>query len=260
MNKAIKCLFLGQSGIWLNFNSLDILIDPYIFNSVCDKYGFVFDRQVQFPHVAVSLAKADYIFLTHDHLDHADPESIGHIYNLNPKIQIFCPEKTWKILKKIRVPNKSFHVLQEKSVYLNQSLKLNVIPAAHTKLKYNRSGNLPNVGYLFEYHKQFIYHSGDTIPHPEIISAVTSIGKPDIAFLPCNERNYYREMMGIVGNMSVREMFQFAEDIKAKRVCPIHWDMFKFNSVFPEEIKLLHSLLKSSVNLTIPEHGVYYDI
>ena len=49
--------------------------------------------------------------------------------------------------------------------------------------------------------------------------------------------------------MSVREAFQYAEEIGARTVIPIHWDMFEPNSVLPEEIELLYAKLQPDFRL-----------
>lgn len=252
--------FLGQSGILLQLAGLQIIIDPYLFDSVFEKYGPKFKRQFILPLESINFSKIDYVFITHAHLDHADPASIDKLVRSNPNIHIICPESVYSVLKKNKNIRKQLNVLESNILKLNDTLKVNIIPAAHLELSFTKNGIPENVGYLFQSFNKIIYHSGDTIPHSEIISAISSIGCPDLAFLPCNERNYYREKLGIVGNMSIREMFQFAMDIGAKRICPIHWDMFALNSAFPEEIRLLHKLLNHQINLTIPEHGCWYQI
>ncbi|MNL04093.1 hypothetical protein D3C87_1246520 [compost metagenome] len=70
-----------------------------------------------------------------------------------------------------------------------------------------------------------------------------ALGRIDVAILPVNERNFFKERQGIIGNMSIREAFGLAEEIGAKHVLPMHWDMFAPNSVFEEEIRLVYELL-----------------
>ena len=98
------------------------------------------------------------------------------------------------------------------------------------------------------------------MPHPDVVAAVNSEGYPDVAFLPCNERNIYRERAGIVGNMSVREMLAFAAELRAKRIVALHWDMFRPNSVLPEEINLVARFEAPNLPLLIPRCGMCYDM
>ena len=48
---------------------------------------------------------------------------------------------------------------------------------------------------------------------------------------------FFRARRGIIGNLSVHEAFQFAEEIAVKQLVPVHWDMFAANAVDPEEIR-----------------------
>ena len=77
----------------------------------------------------------------------------------------------------------------------------------------------------------------------------------DVAFIPVNEQNYFRARRGIIGNMSVREAFQFAEEIGARSVVPTHWDMFAANQVYQEEIELLYRLLRPGFKLIMNPDG-----
>ena len=70
-----------------------------------------------------------------------------------------------------------------------------------------------------------------------------------------NERNYYREKRGIIGNLTVREALGFAQEIDAKQVIPIHWDMFSLNNALPEEIELLRSKIAPRLQVRILSCG-----
>ena len=71
--------------------------------------------------------------------------------------------------------------------------------------------------------------------------------------LPINEHNYFKEKIGIIGNMGIRDAFQFAELLRTDQLIPIHWDLFKCNSVYKEEIILLYNLLKPNFKLNLIE-------
>ena len=71
--------------------------------------------------------------------------------------------------------------------------------------------------------------------------------------LPINEHNYFREKIGIIGNMGIRDAFNFAESLRTDQLIPIHWDLFKCNSVYKEEIILFYNLLKPNFKLNLIE-------
>ena len=62
---------------------------------------------------------------------------------------------------------------------------------------------------------------------PEVIEAVSKYAPIDVGLIPVNEINYYRNQEDIIGNMSIREAFQFSEDIGVKLLISTHWDMFE---------------------------------
>ena len=71
----------------------------------------------------------------------------------------------------------------------------------------------------------------------------------EVAFLPMNERNYFRDRRGIIGNMTIREAFGLVNEIGVNVLVPTHWDMFEPNAVPREEIELLYALLKPACEL-----------
>jgi L-ascorbate metabolism protein UlaG (beta-lactamase superfamily) len=199
--------------------------------------------------------KIDFVFITHGHLDHCDPVSLNLIVDKNSDVTIFGPNSISSILSGFEKLKRRFIPISANEIGLTDGLMVNVIPAAHTEIVLDGNGFYECVGYVFKTSHTCVYHSGDTIPHSDIVATLSSLAPFDIVFLPCNERNYYRERDGIVGNMSVREIFQFAVEINARTVCPIHWDMFHTNSTFPEEIELVYRLSNLPFKMKMPTLG-----
>jgi L-ascorbate 6-phosphate lactonase len=252
--------FLGQSGVLIRCDGKCIAIDPYLSDAVAKSFGSHLFRKTQPQLELIKSLIIDYVFVTHDHLDHCDPESLLILLEQNPQILIYGPESVHEKLAHHKILLNKLIVISDKKLPLFENTIVHIIPAAHTTLKYNSMGLSECMGYIFEFSKKTIYHAGDTIPNFDTINSVKAFGAVDIAFLPCNERNFYRESQGIIGNMTIREMFQFAKDINARKICPIHWDMFDLNSVFPMEIKMLYDLLNEKTPMIIPEYREVYKI
>ena len=96
-----------------------------------------------------------------------------------------------------------------------------------------------------------IYHSGDCSVHSEIVDILRELSPIDIAFLPVNECNYYRDRQGIIGNMSIRDAFNLVSELGVKKMVPIHYDMFEPNCVYIEEIKIVYEKTLSKFELII---------
>ena len=242
---------LGQSGIKIHFDTITVLVDPYLSNSVQNNVDKNLIREIPIPILPNELTNINYIFITHDHLDHCDPETLTQIHLKSKNTFFIGPKKVVDILNLSGINSSNLILACEDWVEINPFLRWKAIPAAHPKIERDEDGNLDCVGYLLEYLKELIYIAGDTFVNQEIINIIKSFGKVNTAFLPVNEHNYFRSKMGILGNMSVREAFQFAEEICAQQVVVVHCDMFAVNNVFPEEIELIHSKLKSNFRLLI---------
>ena len=115
------------------------------------------------------------------------------------------------------------------------------MPSAHPIVKEDKP--LDCVGYLMKFANIKVYHAGDTSLSAEVIESVKKFGRVDIGMIPVNEKNYMRDKAGIIGNMTVREAFYFAETLGVRTLFPTHWDMFEINQVYKEEIELLYSKL-----------------
>jgi L-ascorbate metabolism protein UlaG (beta-lactamase superfamily)/glycosyltransferase involved in cell wall biosynthesis len=242
---------LGQSGVKLLFDNITVLVDPYLSNSVQENIDSNLIREIPIPILPGEIGNIDFIFITHDHLDHCDPETLTQIYLKSSKTSFIGPKRVIDVLSLNGINNSNLILASEDWVDINPTLRWKAIPAAHPKIQRDQNGNLDTVGYLIEYLEEFIYFAGDTFVNQEIINIIKSIGKINTAFLPVNEHNFFRSKMGILGNMSVREAFQFADEIDAKQVVPVHWDMFSVNNVFPDEIELIFSKLKYNFSLLI---------
>lgn len=254
--------FLGQSGWKVQFPQLNIYIDPYLSNSVQELESNDLKRLRPIPIDPECVNDADYVLITHLHIDHCDPHSIPEISKASPSAKFMGPLSVIDQLVEWGISRERTLVAPEIWFSLDPyRLKVRAVPAAHPKIERDFNGNLKCVGFLLEFDGKRIYFAGDTCVEQEIIDSVAADGPINTAVLPVNEQNYYRARRGILGNMSVREAFQFAKDVGAKTLVPVHWDMFEANSVFPDEIRLLHSLINPGFALSFnPNHFNLGDI
>jgi len=249
--------FLGQVGVFLESHGYRLLLDPYLSDSVGEQFGSDLSRRSPLPFTPAEAPACDALLLTHAHLDHTDPATLGPLLEAQPKLRVFAPYESRQILCELGFDRAEPPPLRWTEIAPDLSIR--AVPSAHTELHRNAEGELRDVGYLLRAGHRTLYHAGDTIPHPEIFEALQG-ESIDIALLPVNERNFYREAQGIIGNMTLREAFQMAADLQVLSLIPTHWDMFAPNSVFPEEIELLHTLLKPPFQLKILRSGESIEI
>ena len=251
---------LGQVGYLFDFSGYRILVDPYLTDSVAEQFGEDLRRRVAPTLPADACTGVSIVMLSHAHLDHTDPESLAAVLKASSGFDVIAPYECLPILKKIGVDEKRIRTANAGDVFrLTEDLTITVVPAAHVQLERDEQGRCRYLGFHIQYGETGIYHAGDTIPHPEIFAALAG-RKIRFAFLPVNERNFFRDAAGIVGNMTIREAFAFAEAIQAQTLIPTHWDLFSPNGTFTWEVESLHAALRPAFALRFLPCGARYQL
>jgi L-ascorbate 6-phosphate lactonase len=229
--------WLGQSGVVIRTGDTTVVVDPYLTDSVGDQFGPELRRLVPVPVPPELLAPVTAVVVTHEHLDHLDPGTLAPIAAANPACTFYCPNWLCGRLSQV-IGRKAQALIEGRWQPLGASISIQAIPAAHPVVERDADGALMRVGVVIDTGEHLLVHAGDTSPNEAAVEAVRAIGVPTLAMLPVNERNYYRERAGILGNMSLPEAFQFATELGARILAPIHWDMFGPNAVHESEIAL----------------------
>ncbi len=252
IQKTISVTPLGQVGFRLVFGETIVYVDPYLSNHVAQVEGTKLERMLPVPFTPDSIVDADWVFISHDHIDHCDPLTIKPISSASQKCCFICPSNVAKKLMEWGIPkSRVFVAVEGKWVTLSPTLSVTTVPAAHPEICRDNDTFALCVGFIFEYEKRRFYHAGDTAITDEFLGILKQFMPIDVAFLPVNEQNYFRERQGIIGNMTIREAFGLAEEIGARIVVPTHWDMFAPNQVYREEIELLYKLIDPEFKLSI---------
>jgi len=140
---------------------------------------------------------ADYIFITHDHYDHYDEESINNIKKDNTKIilPICLKDKPNNLVVE---PNKE---------YVIDDIKFKTIPSYNLEKPFHPREK-EYVGYLIELEGLTYYIMGDTDVTKEALEVIT-----DVCFVP----------IGGKFTMDYLEAIDYINKINPKKVIPIHY-------------------------------------
>ncbi len=78
-NIRLPIRLLGQSGCRLNCLGIVVYVDPYLSNSVQELDAPDLKRLVPVPVRPEDIKDADWVLITHDHIDHCDPRLLSRI-------------------------------------------------------------------------------------------------------------------------------------------------------------------------------------
>lgn len=251
---SIKITALGQAGFRLEADRTVVYVDPYLTNSVAERYGDQLRRQRPAVDPA-TIVDAHLVLLTHAHLDHTDPATLTPLSHASPSARFVGPNDVIPVLRSAGISDDRVSIADPGEPIEVGAFRISTVAAAHTAVERDHEGFLKYVGFVLRTTALTVYHSGDTIPAPEVFDGLGKWLPIDCALLPVNERNYFRDEQGIVGNMTIREAFAFASRLGVKTLIPMHWDLFEPNSVYPEEIELLYRLTQPGFALRICRAG-----
>lgn len=197
--------FLGQSGYIIKTEKAEIIIDPYLSDSVNRVAGR--PRTLPIPINPQNIS-CEAVICTHNHLDHLDPDTIAQI---NDK-QFFITTNEGKTeLNKLGKEQVVSLNIGESTVV--GDIEITAVFADHT---------VEAFGLIVKADNKTLYFSGDTLYNEKLFDIAKY--HPDITLICINGR---------LGNMNVEEALITAKRIGAKINIPNHYDMFASNSENP---------------------------
>lgn len=225
--------WLGQSGFLFKDERGYVVIDPYLSDSLTRKYAGTLKPHVRLTERCLdprALGFVDLVLSTHGHTDHFDRETLQAIADAPGRrapLTVVVPasqeERARTLLKTSAVNVASIDAGQRMHIV---SHGITATPAAHTQLEKDAEGRHLYLGYLMELGSWRVYHSGDTVLHPDVRQAAGNL-RPDLALLPINGNDPRR---GVAGNLNEKEAAAFARELGVVMVVPHHFEMFAFNT------------------------------
>lgn len=231
--KQIAVFYLGQEGFLIRYKDKFILTDAYLTDYVdrnCCSDNVIWKRKYPAPVMPEELDFVDYVFCTHSHYDHTDPDTISKMMTTNTKAKFFASAAFSDILETYGVEkSRIVPVYADKNIELGD-ISVLPVPAAHEALNVDKDGNYSELGFVIKMGNIKIFHAGDCCVYDGLAERIEDA---DIAFLPINGRDYYRLRNNIIGNMDSKEALLLAKEAKVNMIVPMHFDLYEVNEVNP---------------------------
>ena len=242
--------WLGQAGFVIDCDGVRMLIDPYLSDSLAEKY-----RGTRYPHVRTmpaplapdDLDRLDLVLCTHRHTDHMDPGTLQPLAQRFPALRFVVPAAS------VDEAMKRCGVGMDRLITVDAGMRVQAlddcfvspIASAHETLETDNKGQHPWLGYVIEACGVRLYHSGDCVPYAELAERIAE-RQPDVALLPINGRDEARSSNGVPGNFTLDEAVELVKEAHVPVMIAHHYGLFDFNTISPEEI---------DARIAVEQHG-----
>ena len=224
--------FLGQSGFVIRSCGITAVIDPYLTDSVANVSPKL--TRAYPPPIDPSEMKADLYIITHDHLDHLDPETI-RAYSYKETTTFIGPRFVCRKLRSLGIAE--MNLVQIDS---GQSREVRGVAISGIYAVPNDPAVIDACGYRLEFENgRSLYHSGDTDFSPLLLECAPSAE----AALVC--------INGRWGNLNIEQAAGLVNKIKPKFAVPHHYDMMELNSENPEIFRYQMNYINPEIRVEI---------
>jgi L-ascorbate metabolism protein UlaG (beta-lactamase superfamily) len=205
--------WLGQSGFLVQVAGENILLDPYLSDSLTLQYA-----QTDTPHERITalivdpslLSFVDVVTSSHAHGDHLDIGTLPHVLSGDAAFVCAAGSEHVAAERAGRLPDAALGIGDDADF---GGFRIEAVPAYH-------EGAPEAVGYIVRNGAYAFYHSGDSRRVQGMAEAVAPHGV-DVAFVPIN---------GALGNMDGTDAARLAYEAGANIAIPCHHEMFRFNT------------------------------
>ncbi|MBR3918847.1 MAG: MBL fold metallo-hydrolase [Clostridia bacterium] len=195
--------WLGQAGFLFQTEGLNIIIDPYLSDSVA---SIVPQNKRRMPVDEKFLnIKPDVIVLTHNHMDHTDLQTLKHYITEESGVLVLASQNSWQSVRTIK-GNNNYVLFNRHSEWTHKNASFKAVMAVHS--------DEHAIGIIMRAEGKCIYVTGDTLYNEEIFNDLPN----DINYvcLPIN---------GYGNNMNFADAKRFCEKIGAVAI-PMHCGLF----------------------------------
>ncbi len=250
-------IWFGHSSYFLQVDGKKILVDPVLSGSASPIKFTTRSFRGSDVYTPEEIPEIDYLFISHDHWDHLDYETI---LKIKPKIN--------KVITGIGVGAHLEHwgynpaIIIEKNwnevVPLDEGFMVHTTPARHFSGRGFKRNNALWLSFVLTTPTMKIYLGGDSGYDSHFERIGNTHGPFDLVILECGQYNEYWKYI----HMMPEEVVQAARDLKAKRLFPVHWSKFSLSphawdepiirvtrEAVRQNLSILHPMIGEQINL-----------
>lgn len=220
----MKVTWLTQAGLLFENERLSVMVDPYLSDSVREQLHPQSYRRVPVREEYLSV-HPNVLLITHDHLDHLDPQTLTRILDTDTPITVLAPRGAYEKMLSFGGVHR-YVMMNPHSVWSERGMTFYAVGAAHS--------DPGAVGYIMDDANRTYYVSGDTLYNFDVLDDVLDLVEDgvDYAFLPIN---------GVGNNMNAKDAADFAYELGAKHAVPVHYGLF--DSIDPRTFDFEDSII-----------------
>ena len=144
--QALAFWGLGQVAVAIKGPEGVLYVDPYLTDS--DGEGGSLERTFPPPLRPDEVTNADWVLLTHDHIDHTDPETVLPLSAASPQARFVAPSTSRDTLVGAGLDAGRVVVPEIGRPLQVAGATVTAVPSAHTELEYDPGRGYPYLGYV----------------------------------------------------------------------------------------------------------------
>jgi L-ascorbate metabolism protein UlaG (beta-lactamase superfamily) len=214
-------VWFGHSSYFMQIDGKKILVDPVLSGAASPIKFTTPSYAGANVYTADDFPVIDYLFISHDHWDHIDYETL---LKLKPKVkQVICGLGVGEHFEYWGYNNASIVEKDwNENVLLDSGFSVVVTPARHFSGRGFQRNQSLWVSFVLKTPTMKIYIGGDSGYDTFFETIGSEHGPFDLAILECGQ--YHPNWKYI--HMMPEEAVQAATDLKAKKLFPVHWSKF----------------------------------
>jgi L-ascorbate metabolism protein UlaG (beta-lactamase superfamily) len=190
--------WLGQSGFLLSWNGHFLLFDPYLSDSLTEKYGAT-DK----PHVRLServidpslLGMVRLVTSSHLHTDHLDAATLWPLAAAAGGLQLVLPGANEAAARERLGDGAAIEyvTVEEGGTREVGVFRFTAVAAAHNEIERDGLGRCRFLSFVVRFGPFCVWHSGDTLWHDGLVAALRA-ARPDLVMVPINGNDPARRL------------------------------------------------------------------